>query len=511
MGVNGEKGSNQLVSRCGALVGGGPSASMYNALSGDGETVFFTAEPESACGQPGPATAEVYARVHGSLLSPLAAETVDVSESECTETCGGASGKNFEGASESGKTAFFTSTQKLTDNAVDGTVSGDDATKQSCSGIPEGEGGCNLYLYDFETPGTECQEAHKCLKLVAAGEVLGVAGIAENGQRIYFVKRALGGQPDLDVYDVDTGQTVLVAGLSYVGEGESTIWSRGFQHPVQVTGEGGRFLLFVSGTPELTADDKTSTSQLFEYDAVTGELVRVSKGEDGYNDNGNAAEAGVSAESIAGIVEKLGNGTDFKSGTNQLNIALDGKTVVFKSGGRLSQYATSAEQGCASIYEFHAEGPLSGGSVHLLSDGTDVQPRGAGCGAGFEGMDGTGDNVLFSTADPLLPSDVDGVQRDMYDARVGGGFASSLAGGLCVGGCGAPAGSVAPGSPVVGSVTQSPEPPVAPPAVVVKPKPKARVIKCAKAKKSDHGKCVGVKSKKIARKAKSASRERRGK
>jgi hypothetical protein len=30
--------------------------------------------------------------------------------------------------------------------------------------------------------------------------------------------------------------------------------------------------------------------------------------------------------------------------------------------------------------------------------------------------------VLFSTADPLVATDVDGVQRDIYDARTQGGF-----------------------------------------------------------------------------------------
>ncbi len=507
VGVEGGKGSREVISGCGTFLGSGNGGgSLYNALSDDGERVFFTTV---ACeGHP----AEVYARLHGSLV---AAETVDVSGSECAG-CGEASGKNFEGASEDGKIVFFTSTQKLTSGAVDGIASGDAAARRGCAGTPEGVGGCDLYAYDFNEPGAECQASHRCLRLVAGGEVLGVAGVAEDGQRVYYVKRMPdgepGGVPDLYVYDMATGQSTLVAELSYTGgEEEEAIWQRVFRHPVEVSGEDGRDLLFVSSTPGLTADDTASTPQLFEYDAVTGELVRVSKGEDGYNENGNAAMAGVGAESIEGIAQELGRGSDFKSGVNRLNISFDGRTVVFKSNGRLSRFASSAERACSSIYEFRTGGALSEGSVHLLSDGVDVQARGgSGCGAGFEGIDGTGDNVLFSTADPLLSGDVDGVQRDIYDARVGGGFAVAQ-GGLCAAGCGAPAGSVAPGSPVVGSVTQAPEAPVPVPAAASKPKQKSKVTKCAKGKKLDHGKCVGVKGRKITRKVKRASRERRGK
>ena len=107
VGVEGEKGSTRLLSTCGTLLGGwAGGSSSFNALSANGESVFFTAV---ACeGRP----AEVYARLHGALVSPVAAETVDVSGSECSGVCGPASGKNFEGASEDGHVVFFTSTQR---------------------------------------------------------------------------------------------------------------------------------------------------------------------------------------------------------------------------------------------------------------------------------------------------------------------------------------------------------------------------------------------------------------
>ena len=510
VGVEGEKGSKRLLSDCGTLLGSIPEGGNYNALSGDGESVYFTTV---ACeGRP----AEVYARLHGALVSPVAAETVDVSGSECSGVCGPASGKNFEGASEDGHVVFFTSTQQLTDSAMDGTASGNAAEENGCAGTVEFAGGCNLYAYDFTLPGTECQMEHKCLRLIAGGEVLGVAGMAEDGQRIYYVKREAGNQPDLYVYNLASGQTKLVAALSHAGgAGEEKIWTREFRHPVEVSGEGGRYMVFVSATPKLTADDEASTPQLFEYDAVTGELVRISKGEDGYNNNGNNAAEGVSPEAIYGFANVLGYNGDFKSGTDRLNVSFDGRTVVFKTSGRLSRFASSAERGCFSIYEFRTDGVLSAGSVHLISDGVDVQARHASCGAGLEGISGDGGDVLFSTADPLLSGDVDGVQRDIYDARVEGGF-PVVRGGVCSVECGVPGGSVAPGVLPVGSssLTQSPEALVGVPAAgepKVKAKRERKVVKCSKGKRLEHGRCVGVRSKKIARKAKRASREWRGK
>ena len=511
VGVEGEKGSTRLLSDCGTRLGSLPGGGNYNALSVDGESVFFTAV---ACeGRP----AEVYARLHGALVSPVAAETVDVSGGECSGVCGPASGKNFEGASEDGHVVFFTSTQQLTDNAVDGTASGNAAEREGCARTSEGADGCNLYAYDFSLPGAACQVEHKCLRLVAGGEVLGVAGMAEDAQRIYYVKREAGNQPDLYVYDLASGQTKLVAALSHTGgTGEEKIWTREFRHPVEVSGEDGRFMVFVSSTPKLTADDAAETPQLFEYDAITGELVRISKGEDGYNSNGNNAAEGVIPEAIYAFAKVLGFNGDFKSGTDQLNVSFDGRTVAFETTARLSRFASSAERGCLSLYEFRTDGALSAGSVHLLSDGVDVQQQRDTCGARFSGrMSGDGGDVLFSTADPLLSGDVDGVQRDIYDARVGGGF-PVVRGGVCSVECGVPAGSVAPGVLPVGSssLTQSPEAPVGVPAAgepKVKAKRERKVVKYSKGKRLEHGRCVGVRSKKIARKAKRASRERRGK
>ncbi len=442
IGVEGEKNSSQLIGLCGTEFGGGASASEYNAISSSGETIFFTVDPVGwfGCEAAAPRKSEIYARINGSLTSPEPATTVHISASKCS--CGEESGKNFEGASENGQKVFFTSTQKLTSeaDAVDGAASGDAAKESGCAAIPVGQGGCNLYEYDF------AGGAGQRLRAVSeGGEVLGVSAIAENGQRVYYVSRnALhdagtneygqapqNEQPNLYVHVTTSNETHFIATLSARDE---LMWSRLFVQPTNLAGEGGRFLLFASSTPGLTPDDRTSQTQLFEYDAVSEELVRVTKGEDGYNEDGNGVAFGVEPSSIWLNKLTLGRGSDFKVRTNSVNLAADGKTVVFKTRGQLSARATSAQQNCTSIYEFHTNGALSAGTVNLLSDGRDVQLyKGVLCGPQFQKMDANGDNVLFFTADPLLSQDTDGVQEDTYDARVDGGIAPPSVAGLCGG------------------------------------------------------------------------------
>jgi hypothetical protein len=503
--VTGPRGSLQIVGDCGALLGSGQHGSAYNAFSSDGETVFFTSDAEY-CG-----SAEVWARRHGSLLSVLPAESVDVSarapEPQCTGACrlSVESGKEFEGASENGERVFFASTQQLLNGASEDPDASDNAFDRNreaggCN-VTAGVGGCNLYEYDFNAA------AGDNLRLVAGGaEVLGVARIAENGSRVYFVAKGVltgrgngfgakpaAGEPNLYEYDPGEAESdpgykpVFIATLS---PNDYEDWQEADGRPVQATPDG-RFLVFASARPGLTPGDTTTTEQLFEYDAVTGELVRVSQGEDGYGDNGNAVAGGVLVKQFA-VEQRFFesyNGV-FRSSTNISDVADGGMTVVFDSTGRLSALASSAEQGCSSVYEYRSSGSIANGGVHLISDGVDAQAgdSGEGCeGAFFQYMDAEGENILFSTADQLVSSDTDELP-DVYDARVDGGFPAPSAPAACQGeGClGAPA--VPPELVGAGSVAGSGEgslPPVlAPPVVKPGVRSLTRVQKLARALKA---------------------------
>jgi hypothetical protein len=512
----------ELIAVCGSELGSGERSSMYNALSSNGETIFFSVLP---CGS-APKTEEVYARLHGAKISPAPAESVDVGASECSEECGGeeAGGRNFEGASENGEKVFFTSTQKLTNDASDLTAGGS-ATGEGKPDCAESASGCNLYEYDFAL-----NAGHR-LVLVAGGadNLRGVASIAEDGSRIYYVaegvvpgsgenefhRAPVGGEPNLYVYDTDTGATSFIATLS---QADHEDWQRPFSRPVQVTGAGGRFLLFSSAAPGVTPDEpgkEQPVVQLFEYDAQTGELVRVTQGEDGWNENGNGVSASVKP------TYQPGQNADYKNTTNELHISNDGKTVVFETVGELSPLAHAASSappsspesslGCPSVYEFRSEGRIAAGVVHLLSDGRDVTVhKGPACGDEFLAMDESGNNILFSTTDSLLSSDVDGGQEDIYDARVDGGFPSAVAttpkceGEGCQGTSSNPPGSTPPGTS-----SQAPEAPVAPAAATPASTVTKKTVKCTKGKKLSHGKCVKAKGKKKAKKANNGRRASR--
>jgi WD40-like Beta Propeller Repeat len=456
VGVTGPHGSTNLVGECGTELGSGNSGSAYNALSSDGETVFFTPNYKGNCGP-----TDVWARRHGGLHASLPAETVDVSVRAPEPACAGAcrssaeSGKHFEGASEDGERVFFTSTQQLLNGASQDPVASDDASVlhgggEGCA-VTTGVGGCNLYEYDFAAP------AGENLRLVAGGaEVLGVARIAEDGSRVYFVARGVlaasgnefgakpvGGEPNLYVYDAEEAERdpgykpVFVVTL---GSSDSEDWATADGRPVVATPDG-RFLVFVSSRPGLTPGDTAVTEQMFEYDARTGELVRVSQGEDGYNDNGNDAAAGViegPADAPRFFETNNNGGRSFRSSTDESNVADNGMTVVFESVGRFSALALSAEHGCRNVYEYRSGQSIADGAVHLISGGLDMQlGKGGSCpGAGFRGMDAEGENILFQTKQSLLPGDTDGVQPDIYDARVGGGFALPSVSVVCQGeGC----------------------------------------------------------------------------
>ncbi len=190
----------ELVSDCGVELGAPTGSSVYNAVSDDGESIFFTALKCSG----GPDVNELYARIKGS-------KTVNISEpsKEDCEVCNTTTGlrdANFVGASADGEKVFFTTEQEL---------------------LP-GQRGLNLYEYDFKN------EAGKRIILVSSGfaepEVTGVVRVSASGQRVYFVAQGIltskpdaslvagqqfahAGADNLYVYDTETGAVNFVATL----------------------------------------------------------------------------------------------------------------------------------------------------------------------------------------------------------------------------------------------------------------------------------------------------------
>jgi hypothetical protein len=237
----------------------------------------------------------------------------------------------------------------------------------------------------------------------------------------------------------------------------------------------------------LTTRDTSSEPQVFEYDALAERLVRVSTGQAGYA----SGLANANAHSSEILRQYYSSAAGFQPTQAATHLAVSAvveggqvvSRVVFFSKGALTPGAeVAAGAGASSVYEYRSVGSIANGSVYLISDGTNKQ------NAVPDGLDMTGADVFFGTADPLLAQDVD-TNYDLYDARSGGGFPAPSAPAGCEGeGCqGSP--SVGPSFGVagsVGAVAGGNLPPLAAPGPVApspKPKPKK-----PKAKRRHHAK-----------------------
>jgi hypothetical protein len=465
VGVSGGAGDKSLISACGTLIGGSTAKHSLGSLSVDGRAVFFTAEPcltgTGVNVGVRVAAQELFARFDG-------ARTVWVSapapEPECDKACQlqPAGDASFEVASLDGSRVLFTSTQQLTDSASEDNRAGDSAFTTGCANTAAGSTGCNLY--QFECP-RDCEHpAARRLVDISAGDssglgpqVQGVMAASADGSHVYFIARGVlthtknvagrepvEGHENLYVYEQDeehpAGQLTYIATLSPIDHEQ---WAGGKSAGVaNVTPDGG-FLVFTSHAG-LTADATRGEgpAQVYRYDARAGVLVRVSVGEKGFNDNGN----GVCPSKVVCDARIVPSDDAFLSrnglGRGDPSVSGDGGMVFFQSPvgltvGALGDRAVTGNLGvlAQNVYEWEASGTRlpdgqvgceeAAGCVSLISDGRDLAEGSDAheneSAVELLGVDSTGENVFFTTADQLVASDTDS-QVDYYDARIEGGF-----------------------------------------------------------------------------------------
>lgn len=262
-------------------------------------------------------------------------------------------------------------------------------------------------------------------------------------------------------------------------ETQTGVTQRDEDRPFEVTPDG-QFLLFKSARGLTGAEDTSTVGQLFEYDAQTQALVRVSVGqmgsyvcsatgkfEAGYDCNGNTTSP---QDAPAILSPEYAGGTSPTEPASALSLSADGK-VFFTSKDAL---APQAVDGRENIYEYNE------GNVYLISAGDEAAPLHVE-GSRLLGADEAGEDVFFLTSDPLVPQDPD-TQANWYDARAGGGFPAPVSPAGCQGDAcqgplsGAPQTSN-PGS--TGIAEDNLVPPVS--KVVVRPQSLTRAQKLAKA------------------------------
>ncbi len=486
--------SGAQISQCGTLLGSSDddlatqTVAGHNAISADGNTVFFTAYPhgnvnpqfQAACQGNGPKVAELFARIDNGLPG---AHTVAISEpskedcSACDTETGVLAGARFEGASEDGSKVFFTTTQPLL---------GGDASN-------------NIYEYDFDAPDGErvfrvsagdATVSNPAPGLLRTKTIGRSPFISEDGSHVYFIaagvltkvpngeaETAESDARNLYVFEHDSryphGHIAFVATLSAEDLSipqEARKWSPD-------TSPDGRFLVFASDR-DLTPDDTSTARQIFEYDAQTGALVRVSVGQDGFNHNGNVAvEFNKLGEEVNGAsIVSPANGISVQSQNYSTNVSVsaDGSYVFFQSTVGLTPQALDRKVGATdsegdpvyvnNVYEYHA------GRVSLISDGQDVASSGRLSVVELLGADASGSDVFFQTVDRLVGQDTD-TNLDIYDARIDGGFTApapppSCSGDACQGPLGGAPTLLSSGSefqaggnpPLAGEPTAKPKP-----------------------------------------------------
>jgi hypothetical protein len=511
-----------LISQCGTVaagwkgeegIGGGAAGATSGAareayfdepeervISAGGSTVLFTALPAgSACNKSssngpgtGPTVDQLFARVGepGTETKVGSAVTVNVAGStECGtatfDSCNVTKAPVYQGASADGSKVFFTSEQPLVSGNTDSTNN-----LYECSGLP-GDSGKPLTRV---TPVNPCPELVRVSVAGSGGgaEVQSVAAVSQDGSHVYFIAKGLlsGANPEhrsptagldnLYVWEPSSagrrGHTAFIATLP------SAAFTLG---EVQATPDGEQ-LVFTSAA-DLTPDDTSTVSQVFLYEARREALTRVSKGQDGYNDDGNTTTNPASIYSAAHV-------------EGVRTISEDGSEVVFESNAALT---SQVHGGTRNVYLWRE------GNVYLISDGTPVGEKLGDGYAGLVGIDASGQNIFFATEARLVGQDTDELS-DLYDARVDGGFPAprvvECSGEACQGTLSA---SPAPAAP--GSVSPSAQGNLTP-AVKPTPAPKSEFKSLTRAQKLTKAlqACTKDRAKKQRARCEAAARKRFG-
>ena len=391
------KGETTLESELGALRTGGE-----HAISDDGSRIYWT-NPAAAQEK------ELYLRETGNG----GPRTVQVDVSEAGAADPGGDGE-FLSASSDGSRAFFTDKNRLTRNST--------ANKRNCFYCGS-EREDDLYEFNAITGRLTDLTVDNNIADVEGASVQGMLGASEDGSYVYFVARGAlvseanreGHLPisgDDNLYLTANGRTHFIATLSpndnSLGKpeyGSAIDWFPQEQggRTVRVSTDG-HALVFMSDA-SLTGYDNTDAvtgqpdEEVYEYDALSEALTCVS-----------CNPSGTRPQGFSGI--PAGTPQSLEKAFYQSHVLSDdGERVFFNSQDALVPRDTNGHQ---DVYEY------TRGHVYLVSGGA------GSSGSAFMDADPKGENVFFITGEALAPQDTDQFV-DLYDARVGGGFAQVAA------------------------------------------------------------------------------------
>jgi hypothetical protein len=293
--------------------------------------------------------------------------TVEISASECTRVdCNAPADVTFSGATDDGKFAYLTTTQQLVN-------ADEDSTR-------------DLYRYSVVTGKLTLVSGAPS---AVTGEVRQAPVFpSEDDTHVYF--RANG---EIIPGESGSGEKLFRAdgsGLHRVAEGS-------FPGEIQMSTNGEQ-ALFVTPTG-ISGADTDGQNDAYLYDAEAGTVTWISTGPSGGN---GAFTASIEAPSPL-------NRQELESGDLRPYFAIDGAgdRAFFTTEESLVPEDTN---GVFDVYEW------AQGEVGLVSPGN--QPL----KSDFAGVSRDGRTALFATNASLFSYDEDGEGRDIYAARLGGGF-----------------------------------------------------------------------------------------
>jgi hypothetical protein len=341
------------------------------------------------------------------------------------------------GGGEGGKGQFMTA-------AVDGSmILFTDSSFAGLTADTQPESGANLY--DFDPTSKTLTD----LTPASSAEVQGVLGASEDGAYVYFVAggalagEAVPGEPNL--YVEHEGTITFIATLEFEDRED---WEAGEQFNLtsRITPDG-RHAAFESIRSLTGYDNRVPAGgscgeslgeacrEVFEYSVEPAELSCVSCNPSGTQPYGSSllgrhVETGFQAEAHL-----------------SRNLSDDGSRVFFESFDAL---LPTASNGHLNVYEHERDGAgsctSSNGCLYLMSTGTSSGD------SFFEDASADGNDVFFTTDQQLVRADTDDA-RDLYDARVGGGFSERPSPLVCSGEACRPLGSPPPPVPFAASIS----------------------------------------------------------
>jgi hypothetical protein len=352
---------------------GNPRLTPHTISDGsDGHSrVFFTVptdENENISAQS--PEGDLYVRTDGTTSDQLnASERTDCAGDP---SCGG------DGIPDPAPTTFHPATY------LDASVDGERAflmTKQALTDDAPNDGQNKIYMYDTTKPGS----APDNLTYLGGTVMVGMIGASADGHYAYLASNSAITLWH-DGATVDFGPAL--AGADF-GEDVPSYASWLISPKQSRVTPDGRYMLY--------RVDEANVEKLYLYGADTNQVTCVSCNPNGVSVGEGASDA-ILTESGASLQDHHENHA----------LSDDGRYVFFSTAEPL---VARDINGVSDAYEFDTQT----GKPHLLSSGESPQP------SYFLDASADGSDVFISTTEPLSRWDIDG-SRDIYDARVNGGF-----------------------------------------------------------------------------------------